>query len=391
MKNLVNIIGGAYQKNGPSHNFSEQASELINMAIDDIPQGRLMDFHTHLFGTNTSKTGNWLNPKSLSLQHPFDYFKAKVLLNASAVTDMNEADQQYLANFLKLIRGFPKGGKFLILALDLCYDKNGFMNLNDSKLHVSNEYVYKTFQQYPDVFVPCISVHPYRKDALEEVEKWAKKGVRVIKWLPAAMGMDASDKKCEQFYEKMIAHDMILLTHTGKEDTMPVIKFQLLNNPLLFRKPLDMGLKVIMAHCGSLGTNKDLDKGGTTKNENLFFRLMEEKKYEGLLFGDISALTLITRSGNALEKALRYAHLHHRLINGSDYPLPAVNSIISLEKLINTGFLEKNDKKPLKEIYEKNPLLFDFVLKRRLRHPVKKTRFPASLFTINEHLIPTLI
>jgi uncharacterized protein len=181
---------------------------------------------------------------------------------------------------------------------------------------------------------------------------------------------------------------MILLTHTGKEDTMPVAKFQPLNNPLLFRKPLDMGVKVIMAHCASLGSNKDLDNEGVTKNEKLFFRLMEEEKYEGLLYGDISALPITTRSGKVLEKTLRYKYLHHRLINGSDYPLPAINSIISIDKLTSNGFLEKTDKKPLREIYSKNPLLFDFVLKRRLRHPESLNRFPASMFTINEDLLP---
>jgi uncharacterized protein len=388
MKYFMNLIGGAYEKPATDNNYSNQASDMIESATQDIPDGRLMDFHTHVFGTDTNKTGNWVNPSALSLRHPVDFFKAKVFLNASGVKDLRQADHQYLENFMKLIRGFPKEGKFLILALDLCYGKDGEMNLGDTKIHVSNDYVFKLSNQYPDVFVPCISVHPYRKDALEEVDKWARHGVKVIKWMPGAMGMDASDKGCEPFYEKMMEHDMILLTHTGREDTMPVAKFQPLNNPLLFRKPLDMGVKIIMAHCGSLGTNKDLDNEGTTKNEKLFYRLMEEEKYEGLLYGDISALAMTTRSGKVLERALRYTHLHQRLINGSDYPLPAVNSVISINKLTSSGFLEKSDKKPLREIYSKNPLLFDFVLKRRLQHPENKNRFPASIFTINEDLLP---
>jgi hypothetical protein len=39
-----------------------------------------------------------------------------------------------------------------------------------------------------DMFLPCVSVHPYRKDALEELEKYAAQGVHLVKWLPNSMG-----------------------------------------------------------------------------------------------------------------------------------------------------------------------------------------------------------
>jgi hypothetical protein len=39
------------------------------------------------------------------------------------------------------------------------------------------------------------SIHPYRKDALEELATWGKLGVRVVKWLPPAMGIDPSHGK----------------------------------------------------------------------------------------------------------------------------------------------------------------------------------------------------
>ena len=35
--------------------------------------------------------------------------------------------------------------------------------------------MFKFYEKYPDLFVPVISVHPYRKDAVQELEKWAKK------------------------------------------------------------------------------------------------------------------------------------------------------------------------------------------------------------------------
>ena len=40
----------------------------------------------------------------------------------------------------------------------------------------------------------------------------------------------------------------------------------------------------------------------------------------------------------------------------------------------------------LNEIYHYNPLLFDFVLKRTLRHPDTGARFPASVFELHPAL-----
>ena len=34
------------------------------------------------------------------------------------------------------------------------------------------------------------SIHPYRNDAVEEIEKWANRGIRLIKLLPNSMGID---------------------------------------------------------------------------------------------------------------------------------------------------------------------------------------------------------
>jgi hypothetical protein len=59
------------------------------------------------------------------------------------------------------------------------------------------------------------------------------------------------------------------------------------------------GCKVIIAHCASLGTCEDLESDAVPRpqvpNFDLFFRMMERKEWEGLLFGDISAIILYNR------------------------------------------------------------------------------------------------
>ena len=79
-----------------------------------------------------------------------------------------------------------------------------------------NEWVFKLTEQYPDVFAPTISVHPHRPDALQELETWAKRGARFVKWLPNAQGIDPSDPAIDNFYREMKRLGLVLLTHAGE-------------------------------------------------------------------------------------------------------------------------------------------------------------------------------
>ena len=99
------------------------------------------------------------------------------------------------------------------------------------------------------------------------------------------MGIDPSDPKCDPFYGKMKELDLILLSHGGEEKAVEAEEDQKLGNPLLLRRALDHGVKVIVAHCAGLGSNEDLDSKDrkVVDNFDLFLRLMDEKRYEGKL------------------------------------------------------------------------------------------------------------
>jgi hypothetical protein len=163
---------------------------------------------------------------------------------------------------------------------------------------------------------------------------------------------------------------------------------QRLGNPLLLRRPLDHGVKVIVAHCAGLGSNPDLDdpQKRLTPNFDLFVRLMDDKRYLGLVFGEISAMTQFNRLGRPLTTILSRENLHERLVNGSDYPLPAVNVLIRTRPLVRQGYITAAERECLNEIYDYNPLLFDFVLKRTIRSPGTQKRLPASVFMTNSGL-----
>ena len=386
---LIHSIGGAFTKQPEelSLKLSTKSSDLVKRAFDDVDPEKLIDHHVHIAGLGVGGTNAFVNPKMLTWRHPFHRLKLKVYMSSAGVSDEHEADPQAAARLADLVKSIKDHGKHRLLAFDKNYGKDGSVNLEKTEFYVPNEYVFELAGRYPDLFVPNISVNPYRPDAIAELEKWARRGARIVKWLPNAMGIDPSDSKCDSFYQKMKELDLILLSHGGEEKAVEAAEDQKLGNPLLLRRALDHGVKVIVAHCAGLGSNEDLDKDRRhVDNFDLFLRLMDDKRYEGLVFGEISAMTQFNRSGKPLRTMLAREDLHERTVNGSDYPLPAVNLLIRTRPLVKQGYINNSEAESLKEIYDYNPLLFDFVLKRTLKLPGTSRSFPSSIFMTNSAL-----
>ena len=386
---LIDRIGGAFsqQPEELEKSASPAARELIARSFAGIDKSKLVDYHTHVLAIGTSARDAFVNPRMTSGMN-LERFKFWIYQSASGVRDEENSDEEYVARLVRLARGVKHGGKYRILGFDKHYDAGGRVNLKKTNMYVPNEYVVELAQKYPDIFLPVISVHPYRSDALQELDKWGRAGIQYVKWLPNAMGMDPADPVVEPYYLKMKEHRMILLSHAGEEQAVEAEEDQRLGNPLRLRKPLDMGVRVIVAHAASLGDCEDLDAGRAQKANcfDLFLRLMDESKYRGLVFGEISAMLQFNRMPVPLATLLKRQDLHSRLVNGSDYPLPAINALIRTRSFARDGFITAEERQAVNEIYDYNPLLFDFVLKRTIRHPETKQQLAPSVFMANPGL-----
>jgi len=387
---LIHHIGGAFthKPEDLSTNLSQNAADLVKRAFERLDPDKLVDHHVHIAGIGVGSSGAFVNSKMRSWARPFHRLKYKVYMSAAGVNDEVNADRDFVNRLSRLVSSISNHGKHRILGFDKNYNRDGTVNLEKTEFYVPNEYVFQIADAHPDLFLPNISVNPYRPDAIRELERWARLGARVIKWLPNAMGIDPSDSQCDPFYQKMKQHDLILLSHGGEEKAVEAKEDQKLGNPLLLRRPLEHGVKIIVAHCAGLGQNEDLESPlkPLTDNFDLFMRLMDDKKYDGLLFGEISAMTQFNRSGKPLQTILAREDLHERLVNGSDYPLPAVNVLIRTRALAKTGYISSEERDSLNEIYDYNPLLFDLVLKRTLKLPGTTKKFPTSVFLENSAL-----
>jgi hypothetical protein len=94
--------------------------------------------------------------------------------------------------------------------------------------------------------------------------------------------------------------------------------------------------------------------------------------------------------GKPLARVLGDAQLQQRLMNGSDYPLPAINLLMQTRAIEKNGFITAAERVLLNEIDQHDPLLFDFVIKRtlRLREGGQEHRFANEMFLLRPEVFP---
>jgi mannonate dehydratase len=350
----------------------------------------------HIVGIGAGGTGCFVSQRMLTPTNPFQYLKYTLYEAAAGVEDSAKCDVQYVERLVRLLKSQKPHGRALIFAFDQLHDETGRAVKEESEFYTPNDYVLSLAHMYPELFVACASIHPYRPDAVAALEKAVYGGAAAVKWLPNAMNINPADAKCDPFYEAMARLKVPLITHAGEEKAVHAEEMQRLGNPLHLRRPLEHGVTVVVAHCAALGENPDLDAGGSAppfvENFALFLRLMGEEKWKERLFGDVSALTIVNRVGEPLKHVLRDGELQKRLINGSDYPLPAINVLMQTGVIASKGFLKPLERDLLNEIDQHDPYLFDFVMKRCLRWKEngQEYRFADEVFMVRPEVFPRL-
>ena len=342
--------------------------ELVRQAWDGIDASQCWDSHSHLIGTGDSGSGIFVNPATDSLLNPGQYARRLFFLNAGCVHDAaGSVDLAYVDRMRNLIEGMRPGLKLVLYAFERAYDERGEPDLPHTMFHIPNAYARDVAKRHPESFEWAASIHPYRKDALEALEQAKRDGARAVKWLPSAMGIDPASPQCDGFYSTLNKLNLPLIAHAGLERAVLGREAHDFSNPLRLRRALEAGVRVVVAHCASMGEDRDLDRGANgpyVESFSLFVRVFE--KYRNA-YGDISAMTQVNRAGPALARVVENDAWHARLLNGSDYPLPGVMPIFSVDYLVSLKMIEARAADVLREIRLHNPLLFDFVLKRILR------------------------
>jgi mannonate dehydratase len=351
------------------------ARALVHRALEGLDPSKLLDVHAHVAGSDLDGSGCELDPRMRSFLHPWRRLQYETYLRAGGVEHLDRGAQEFADRLRAVARG-----RVGVLALDHRYAEDGSVDRDGTPVYVPNDFVLRLAREHPETFVAVVSVHPYRKDALLELERCAAAGARIVKWLPNSMGIDPSDPRCDPFYARMKSLGMTLLAHTGEENALAAGRDDL-GNPQLLRRALDAGVRVVFAHCATLGESADLDDPARRKvaNFDLFLRILAEPLWRGLAYGDLSAVYFRNRDPRVVRTLLERTDLHDRLVQGTDWPLPAIRILTSTRRLEQEGLLTPDDVRALREVFAYDPWLFDLVLKRTLRGR-NGERFADSIF-----------
>ena len=362
---------------------SPGARALVSRALDGLEGGEIVDVHAHVAGSAEDGSGCEISSDMTSWLHPWRMIQYSIYLEACGVDDVERGAEQMVERLVEVSRG-----KTCVLALDHHYGPDGAVDREGTALYVPNDYVLRLAEERPEQFLAGVSVHPYRKDALEELDRCAARGARIVKWLPNSMAIDPADPACDAFYDRMRERGMTLLSHTGEEKALAEGSEEL-GNPLRLRRALDRGVRVVVAHCASMGDSEDLDDpaGGRVPSFELFLRMMGEERYRGLLYGELSAVPFRNRDPFVLRTLLERTDLHERLVDGTDWPLPAIRVMISTRRFERAGMLTSEERKALDEVFRYDPRLYDLALKRTVKGR-NGERFPPSVFLRRREIFP---
>ena len=194
----------------------------------------------------------------------------------------------------------------VLLACDYVHQEAGTPRPDLSWIYVPNEYVLELARREPR-FLPAISIHPARKDALELLEAGVEAGAVLLKLLPCVQVVDPAVARYRPFWKRMAELHLPLLAHTGGEFSLPTYRRDLCN-PLCLRPVLEQGVTVIAAHCGAPALPWQPDYSGDFLNlRNAFPNL----------YGDISALSQPVH----FKTLTRVRENPQRILYGSDYPV----------------------------------------------------------------------
>lgn len=373
----------------PADNERWLAHPLVRNALAGLdPQG-LWDVHAHLFAAATESHVD--GPWPAALMHLQRHLLTDAACMQGKSTDARQARAAYLRPLLERLGGMPPGVKLVLLAMDAFHDGQGRARPERTHFQLANDTCAEAAAAWPERLEWAASVHPYRTDAADEVARVKQLGARALKWIPAAQGIDPASPRCDVLYGALVKHQLPLITHGG--DERATAGDDALGNPLRLRRALDAGVTVIVAHCASMGSGTDLDRGASgpaVSNFALFERLMNEPRHQPRLFGDLAAIGQLARLGPALATLLRQGApggaWSGRLLYGSDYPVPAIMPLYSVQRLCDEGFLDAGSVLALRELRRHNAWLFDLVLKRELRW--QGQHFAPSVFDTRRVLAP---
>ncbi|MBN8457594.1 MAG: amidohydrolase family protein [Verrucomicrobia bacterium] len=267
---------------------------------------RKIDCHVHLLGDGSSGSGCWLRMRTLVHR-----LMARIIVHECGLPQAALKDG--LDGMLeRRLAGMVRDSSLdavVLLGQDVPHHADGTPMPEKGAFFVPNTHLLAVCARHPEIFLPAVSIHPGRRDALDELDRCLAAGARVLKLLPNCLNVDYSEARLAPFWKRMAEQRMILLSHTGGELSLPVLNHRLAD-PKLLEHPLKHGVTVIAAHCAGRSGLWDPDYTAD---------LLEMFREWPNLYGDNSALSSPVRAGTL--RWILPEPARDRVVHGSDFPI----------------------------------------------------------------------
>jgi predicted TIM-barrel fold metal-dependent hydrolase len=301
-----------------------------------------IDMHVHMVGNGVSGSGGWLRLKGWH-RALAGFMLRQLGMPATALE--GDLETIYAEHLLRLVRESSLDA-VVLLAHERVHDSDGTARNDLGSMFVPNDVVLNLARRHPE-FLAGVSIHPARRDAIDELDRCIANGAVLMKCLPNCQNIDPSDKRHVPFWKRMADAHLPLLAHTGGEHTVPVVNAKFAD-PRLLRTPLECGVTVIAAHCGTSSGAFDHDYF------NDWVATLAEFPN---LYGDISAMVSLNRCAH-LRDCLR-DETEPRILHGSDFPVPVLGHRLWLNHSLDRATFRRVQKID-------NPIERDFQFKEAL-------------------------
>ncbi len=318
------------------------------------PLTGVIDGHAHLFGDEGWPPVHKQTCGLSSAQKAnHSYGLLTKLLRLPPTGDLNELYVEALVRQAREARVALGSFRVVMLAQDCRYTETGEPDWVNTSVYVPNEHLFRVVDRYPDLFIPCPSINPQRKDWEAELEYCLAQGARVLKIHPPTQAVNPGDPKFRAFYRKCAEKGMRIMVHTGAEHSAPIAS-KTLGDPRFLELALEEGCTVIAAHTGTRAFFNP-------PAEDHFPDFVALAAKHPRLYADTAVLGSQFR-WRCIPEIVRTPSVLPRMIHASDWPFPA-NALVFWNRLHPFTLVGL--------MAEKNLFLRDLRLKQALGMPAE--------------------
>lgn len=271
----------------------------------DVPDRGYTDTHTHMAGLGAGDSGVYVHP-DLAQSFRFSLYLRGLGVSREELT--RHGDALVAERLNQLVAGSRFIRRAVVTALDGVV-RDGAIDRSATQLYVPNEFASRMAGSYLNLEFGA-SVHPDRSDWRDRLTEAHGRGAVLVKWIPAVMNIDPSDRRHIDYYRTLAELDLPLLVHVGRQGMFNEIEGAL-GDPANLALPLNRGVTVIASHMGTSGTYD-----GEAGHERLLSMLEDHPN----LYIDTAGLTQINKVGYLVE-ALQQPGAAERMLFGSNWPL----------------------------------------------------------------------